>query len=416
MQTITSLQQSYLSYLQAQNSAINAYAPNTYWDIISGAEASSFLDLYYNLQIVTNSIYPQNAVGNQVDLWLYRLGLPARGGMTFGTIVAVVSSSTPVTIPINTVFTDSVTSNSYQTLQAFTVANGSSPITLYATVAGNNYIEPAGNSLTGGIYTIEVVSSTNGQLAESDQSCINRILIATQAPIAGARQTDYFVYAQQASSQVTWVIPIPSFVTTNGVGILGVFPLVGTLITEYQLNQGLLPATTFIGYSRQADTSVLTAVTNYIQSLKLVGLSVIVGNCLTYLATTSMSTLTVTVSLVSGYSLSTVLNVESQDINNNPITVQLTISQLVQREVRRAICNQNYGATLIGSQNTITLDSIIYELNIQLSAVNGQIAQVLTNIALSGSDIAVPNYNNSSVQVDYVYDITAYSNIIVALP
>lgn len=417
--TIEQLQKDYLGYLQSLNPNINTTAPNTYWSIQGGAMASLFLDLYYSLQLIENSIYVQNSVGNQVDLWLYNRGLPARGGLTYGTIEAVVTSTVPVTIPINTIFTDSTSGNQYQNLQAITATDHVTSFTFYAINPGNNYIEPVNANLSASSVVIQVISSTNGELEETDQACITRILQAIRAPIAGARTTDYAVYNLETNATLT--VPVitdsiirPSFLTINGVGILGVFTLVGTNITEYQLNQGLLPTTTFVGYSRQAGSGTITAVNNNIQAQRLVGLPVIVGTSITELITTSMDTLPITVSLVNGYSLSTIVVVNSQDQFNNPITVSLTVEQLIQREARRAICNQPYGGTDIAGQNYVTVNSIADELNVQLSSTNGQLAQLLTNITIGISDISVPNLNFDTANVYYTYDITAYSNIVVS--
>ena len=423
-QTIDSLQTAYLDYLQAQNSSINIISPNTYWQIQAGAMAGIMLDLYYNLQLIQNSIYVQNNVGDQVDRTLYERGLPARGGQTYGYITAVITTTTPVTIPINTIFTDSTTGNSYQNLQAYVVPDNVTPYVFYATKPGNNYIEPAGNTLSGNDITIEVQLSTNGQLEESDLSCITRALASIRAPLSGSRQTDYGVYCLQYNSTiptpvVTDSIVIPAFVVVNNVSTLGVFPLEGTAISEYQLNQGLLPATTFVGYTRAASPTTITGVNNYIQSLKLVGLTVIVGTSITNIvastATIPAVYITINVYLVQGYKLNTLLNIPSQDINGNPIIIELTVLQLIQRETRRAICDQPYGGTNINNQNYITLNSITTVLNQQLSAMNGQLAQILTNVSISGSDIIVPNYSASTTNVYYTYDVNSYNAILVEI-
>lgn len=415
--TISQLQNDYKSYLQSQNSAINAFAPNSYWDIQAGAMGLILLDLYQNLGLLENSIYVQNSFGNQCDLWLYSRGLTARGGETYGTLQCTVTSTVPVVIGKNTIFT-SPTGSQYQTLQAEAVTDHVTPISLYAVNPGNNYIESTGTTLTAETITTSVVSSTNGQVLESDQSCINRALMSVRVPRAGSRTTDYYEFALQSNQ----TLPIPlvtdalveqDFIVISGVSILGVFPLVGTLITEYQLNQGLLPATTFVGYSRQAPTYVVNNANIYIQSQRLVGLTVIVGKCITELVTTPSSTLNIQVSLVAGYTLSTLVTINSQDNNDNPITITLTVEQLIQREARRAINNQPFGGTPIAGTNYITIDSILYALNLQLSALNGQLALLLTNIIISNTDIVVRPLNYSATDVYFTYDISAYSDVVV---
>ncbi len=423
--TLQSLLDDYLNYVQANQKIaglppINANSPNTWWAIQGGAMAAFFLDLYYNLQLIQNSIYTQNSVGDQIDQKLYELGLPQRGALTYGTVEVQLTSTSPQSIYYQQQFTDSVTGNIYQSLQNITIPDNTSQYTLYALNAGSNYIEPIGATLTNGAITFGVHSSTNGQIEESDQSCIDRILQANRSPLSGARSTDYAVYALQSNilfpaPEITDSIIIPSFTMSGAVGLLGVFVLVGTSITEYQLNLGLVGTTVFNQYSRQAGLSTINTTTNYIKSLRLVGLTVTVGTSITQLVTSGISTLPISVSLADGYNALTLISLISQNSNNQPVTIQLTVGQLIQREVRRAICNQPYGATPIGtiSNNYITIDSIIYALNLQLSATNGQLAQILTNIDSSASDIQVHFYTYNTSNLYYTYDITAYSDIVI---
>ena len=413
--TINSLKNDYKSYLQAENPKINAFAPESSWSVLAGGTSGVLLDLYFNLQLVLNSIYVQNAIGDQVDLWLYARGLPPRGGLTFATVQVYITSTTPVTIDANTIFTDSTTTNQYQTLQTVTVGDDSTYLTLYALQPGSAYYEPLLATMTAGAIDATVQISTGGQNEESDQSCITRVLTAIRAPIAGARQTDYQVYALDynatvSSPVVTDSITIPSFVTIGTVGSFGLFCLGGTPITEYQLNQGLASGS-FIAFSRALSGGDITAINDYIQSLRLAGLPIIVGTSITYNAATDSSHLAATISLVSGYSLTTVLNIPSQDIDFNPISIQLTVKELLRREIRRAICNQPYGGTKIASNNYITLDSIYQAVNNQLSVNGGNLVQILTNIEIAGGDISVPNYNFSDTNVYYTYDIEDYNDI-----
>lgn len=413
--TIKQLSDNFKSYLQALNSKINAFAPYSFWDIIAGALAGLFLDLYANLQLIANSVFPQNAVGDQVDLWLYREGLPARQGETFAQLTVKLISGSAV-IPSGTQFTSITTGSVYETKQAFVIPDNSTPFTLYAVNPGPTYVEAVNNQLSDGTINVKVQSSVSGSNEETDQSCINRILIASSAPIAGARATDYGIYCLQYNSTipipiVTDSIIIPAFKTTNGVDILGVFPLQGSAISNYQLDQGLLPATSFSQYTREIDNTTKTGVTNYIQSLRLVGLSVVVGPCVTEI----LNPIVLTVALVGAYNLSTPIQINSQDSSGNPIPVVLTIEQLVQRELRRAINNQPFGATVIGGIRYITLESLSYAVMNQLGENIGELAQVLTNITIVGGDIVVNPTSASTTQIYYTYDVAAYSDIGVSL-
>ncbi len=418
--TIDSLKEKFKAYLQAQNPKINAFAPDTIWALLAGAYAQILLDQYGNLLILDNSIYVQNAVGDQVDLWLYRQGLPARGGQTYATISAVVTSSTPVTIPINTVFSDINTGNAYQTLEEVTIPDGTTEFTLYAVNPGSNYLEPIDAVLTDGTVNIEVKSSVNGQEEESDQSCKNRVLTSLRAPISGARQTDYQVYALDYNTTlsapvVTDSVVIPGFLLINNVDILGLFAVGGTAITNYQLDQGLLPATTFEPFNRSLSPSNVTGLNLYIQSLRLVGLNIHVGTINTEVVETNASPMEVTVSLITGYNLDTKITIESQDVNNDPTPISLTVRDLIKRELRRAICGQAFGGTVINGNNYITIDSLLYVVNLQLSSVNGALARLLTNIQIAGGDISVPDSAAHLQNLYYIYDIESYSAIDITL-
>ncbi len=406
--TISNLRNQYKNYLQSANSQINAYSPNSFWDIDSGAMAAILLDLYINLQIVQNSIYPQYSSGDQVDQWLYSRGLPARIGATYGSVICILNSAAPATISINQTFTNG--NITYQSLQNITITNNTTVFTLYSLTPSLQQNATINMLLTSGTVVVKVQTITQGTQEETDQSAINRVLQSVLIPQAGARQTDYSVFAIKANSQVTYSIIIPSYKTISGVGILGIFPLVGNVISNYTLDQSFV---SFIPYSRQASSDVINSVNVYIQNQKLVGLTAIIGSCNTYI----LPSFTVTVSILNSYSLSSPITYNSQDADNNPIQNTLTVQQLIQRTIRAGICNQPYGGTIINNHNYITIDSLITYVNSQLSVNNGQLAQILTNITFSVSDIDVPEASQfvTSSIIKYTYDIASYNAITVIL-
>ena len=422
---ISTLKNNYQTYLQAQNSSINAFAPNSFWDIDAGSMASVLFDLYMNLQIVLNTIFPQYSSGDSVDQWLYSRGLPARIGQSYGTINVLLTSPTassgsPFTIPINTVFIDSTTGNEYQTLQQFILTDNTTSISLYALEVGNVVSETVDSTLSNTTIdaTVTVQSCTVGSAEETDQEAITRILQAIQVPLSGARSTDYSAYCLLAEPNiVTDSIVIPAVFSINDVNLLGVFPLVGSSIGSWQLDQGILSSTTYLGYTRQAGSDVLDTVTTYIENQRLVGLTPVVGYCATYI----VPALTATVSLDTGYSLTDNITINSQDEDGTANTVTMTIEKLIQREIRRAVCSQAFGGTIIGTGDTavnvITIDSLITNINSQLSSSNGYIAQILINLVFNVTDITVPSASEYIVSTDpyiaYTYDFSDYSSITV---
>ena len=50
------LKYNFQTYLQGDNSAIDAFATNSSWDILAGAQSLQMLNLYANLQLVENAI------------------------------------------------------------------------------------------------------------------------------------------------------------------------------------------------------------------------------------------------------------------------------------------------------------------------------------------------------------------------
>jgi hypothetical protein len=428
IETLENLKQQFKDALQAINSKINPYKPNLAWDIISQGIASIFLNLYANLNQVLSFLFPQNAQGDRVDQWLYKNGLPARMGLSYGFIVVEFSTiiSTAI-IPVNTIFTDQKSGNTYQNLQEIdvTAITDNDVFTLYAVNPGNTIFEPINALLTNNSGDIVAVLSCNiGQTEETDQQAIYRILQAEQSPLSGARITDYAVFDIQANklvpigfAKVTDSIQIQNFVKVNGVGKLGNFILVGQQMTEYVLNQGLLPDTDFISYSREAPQDLIDIVTNYINSIRLAGLTIITNTSKTYLITNAFMKLIVEVTLLKGYSPTTPITIESQSENNQPIQITLSVTDLIKREIRRAICSQPYGGTRIMGQNYITLDSINDALNTTLLSNKGTLAQILVDVDVQGvqnnihENILVPDYSSNAKYIQYIYDLYDYDSI-----
>lgn len=440
IETISELQQNYLKYLKSSNSAINPQAVNTYWNIQAGAMASILLDLYYSLQLVENSIFVQNAVGDQVDLWLYSRGLPARQEPTYGTVVVTISTAGayPIIIPINTKFTAAPSGNIYQNLVALSIPDDTTQFTLYATSLGTGYIEGVGTTFTSSIIAlVSLIANINGTIQETDQACITRTLQSIRSPIGGARETDYQVYVLQSNSQfsipiITDSIIIPNFYqlttiippsTTLHLNTLGIAPLTGQPITENQLNQGLATGI-FTPFSRQIGTDNITIINTYMQNLRLVGLTINIPAVATW---NLNKILTIKVTLVAAYTLTSLITVTSQDSDNNPIQITLTIAELIMREARRCVCNQPFGGTVTSDPtiNIIPIDSISFALNQQLGVNNGALAQLLTNVQIeydgSIQDIEVPLFNASGIGFNFPstvplqYDIGSYTtaNIVI---
>lgn len=428
-------------YLQSLRSDVNPYNPNTAFDIWANAEGMQFLDLYANLENVRQSCFVQNYVGDQCDIGLYEKGLPARGGETYG--YCLVNFNFTGIVATNTIF-QSKEGQQYQTLQDIEIAVGQN-YTLYAVNSGNStYVPPSTNPLdflvniNDKTQTCEVLSSNIGQLAESDQSCNLRILLANRTSNAPGNISWYVNACLLANSElpiplITQGLAIPNYIQYNNIYRLGVFPLVGSSITEFILNQGLLPDTIFMPYDRKADVNVKNAVNSYVQNGSLVTSAPIVGVCNTwYVNSASISTnvsaytqYTIKVSLSNGIGLNTIISIPSQDNNSQPITILLNVSDLIKRSFRYAVCNYVYplineGNTVLNSngESIIPVSTLLSIIDEQLGN-NGNIAQFLLNVELFDNngitinEIKIPSAFLSVDNVYFVYDIKDYTYLTV---
>jgi hypothetical protein len=424
-------------YLQSLRSDINPYNPNAMFDIWANAEGMQFLDLYANLENVRQSCFVQNYVGDQCDIGLYEKGLPARGGETYGYCLVIFSFAD--NLPANTIF-QSDTGQQYQTLQEIDIVLGQN-YTLYAVNSGNSTYAPNETIL----YNINqrdqkcaVLNSTIGQVAESDQSCNLRILLANKTNNAPGNISWYVSACLLANSElpislITQGLVVPNYITYNNIKRLGVFPLSGTSITEFTLNQGLLPATTFLEYSREVNDEAKNAVNSYIQNGSFVMSNPIVGKCKTWFVNSSSVSLlvntynqyTLKVSLSNGIGLDTIISIQSQNSDLTPTTINLSVINLVKRSFRYAVCNYTYpldnqGKTIINAtgDSIVPVSTLLSVIDEQLGS-NGSIAQFLLNIELfdnSGitiNEIKIPSTSLSVDDVYFVYDIKDYTYLTV---
>lgn len=436
--TISYLANQWKGYAQSNNSAINPYAPNTAWDIMANSFAMQVLDLTANLENVRQSSFVQNYVGDQCDIGLYEHGLPARGGQTYGT--CVVQFDFTGNVLADTIF-QSVKGEQYQVLQDFTITDINIKYTLYAVNSGNfTYVAP--NEVLTNINNQDqkctVYSCVIGQLAESDQSCNMRILLANRSPNAPAQQSSYVTYCLEANSQfqipvITQAVVVPDFITYNNISRLGVFALNGGLITPYQLDSGLIPNTLFISYQRNIPTEYIPLINDYIQNKRLIASNPLVGTSFTWIvnqdqvqieSTPVYIPFTLKVNLISGFALDTTVTIQSQDQNSQPLIVYLTVANLIKRSFRSAICNYTYSLDNSGQTVKNNQGTSIIPVSILLSAVleqignNGSLAQVLMNIELYVNnaicnEIPIPDTRFSVDNVYFVYDINSYDNLIV---
>jgi hypothetical protein len=427
-------------YLQSLRSDINPYNPNEMFDIWANAESMQFLDLYANLENIRQSCFVQNYVGDQCDIGLYEKGLPARGGETYG--YCAVAFDFVGELPLNTIF-QSEKGQQYQVLQNIEIILGvDNYYTLYAVNSGNStYVskDEILYNINDRTQTCVVLSSTIGQVAESDQSCNLRIQLTNRTNNAPGNISWYVSACLLANSElpislITQGLVVPNYITYNNIKRLGVFPLSGASITEFTLNQGLLPTTTFLEYNREVNDEAKNAVNAYIQNGSFLMSNPIVGKCKTWfvnsasvaIQATTYNQYTLKVSLSNGIGLDTIIGIQSQNADLTPTTINLSVVDLVKRSFRYAVCNYTYpleneGKTIINTNgdSIIPVSTLLSVIDEQLGS-NGSIAQFLLNIELFDSngvtinEIKIPSSAFLSVDdVYFVYDIKDYTYLTV---
>lgn len=458
--------QNYRQYIVAENANINPNIPDTdFWYksiALSGVVVGGVADASYNYI----NIFPQYQAGTILSMSLANKGVPPINPATYATATLTTGPNIPpagFALKQGMQLIDPVNNAVYQIREDYEVqplAHNWNTIPSIATVlgAGNaltpatllNFSVPVIDYAGNQINNLTVVSSVDGVNQETDEQANGRLLELTRIPRGGARTTDikYILLPQvnivYNNNILTDVVTIPNNQFLNGTYNYGVFGLSGTSINDAILNQGLLSSSTYLPFNRGVDSLEISRMSNVLAVASLINSTPFVGSVATQsLPTLQGGTITpyikIKVSLLSGYSLSSILNIQS-DI----ATISLTVEQLIQREVRRAICSQPFGALQTQSTSgqiltsNIPLSSIEQQLDYALgtSQYNGLYATILTDrqvfIYSSGSGAsAVYTYANIALSVGipnppttttlrYIYDIAdnaaiGYANINVEI-
>lgn len=223
-----------------------------------------------------------------------------------------------------------------------------------------------------------VTQSVNGTNEESLSSAISRLIEIYQSPLDLTRGTDY---KNQAIAINGGIVRDAAVLTNNQITYssslynCGVFLAVNDPINNAILNQGLTTPTAVV-YSRVADSGTITTTQQYFTAQYIVGSRPNVRTLSTQALTANTDTanpfIKCVVVLQNGYTLSSDVT-----IDGNVFTIQ----QLIQREIRRAICAQPFGATLEISVNTGEISSS----KILVSAIQNQLDVTLGTSNTTGT-------------------------------
>lgn len=403
--------QYYFNALIALNNDLSVNNPSD-WNWKGQAIGSVGSGLSQDLFILQQQIFPQTASGSTLDSMLAELNLTSRQGNlpATGQVVLTNSIVSSVTIEQGQVFLNSVTGIQYictQTTVILPASYATTYIPIACTQVGSGFNMSIGTLLTPAttisqVTTVTVNVMADGWTKEDDSSVVNRIMTTFQNPPGGGSLSDFIRWGMQTSG-VTFV---DSYVTTSaGLNIINVVIFAGGFDPDTILSTPTIP------YSRTASDALVTQANNYIQSVRPVNATVNVVTTETYMIP---DVIQVTVNLATGFTLSTIVPTEN-----------LTVTQLIKREVRRGIITIPSGGILIGSDKVIPLSAIEQALDEGLASgpnETGLYASLIINRAVlydglydsivlpSGADIINPSTNKAQ----YIYDID-YANIDVVL-
>lgn len=392
MKTQQQYYQQYVNFIKALNPIAVPDAPATDWWVkangIGGIASGIDQDIYTFRQ----NIFPQYASGNALDKFLASYNLQSRSAGTPATGYCSLADvqTQDITIPVNTEL--SISNNQYFVQQTTVVIGGTLgqiPIQSSNTGAGQQLANGTELTLTepiGSIDKLVVISMNEGAGKESDPNVRYRILQAIQNPKLGGTKQDY----------ITWATSQPnitaSYVAANilQTGILSIFVLSGTNDPDVILANPY-------AYNRTTTDPDIQTVQNYIETQRPINDNALVSTTDTQIY--SEPTINVGVILIQNLTLDTLL----PDFNN------ITVADLIRREVRRAFISTPLYGTKIGNNRYIRLSDIAKSVDTGLSADEGVYAQILIDrkIDYNGSQDNIPI--NTSIQQDnnlfLIYDI-----------
>lgn len=296
------------------------------------------------------------------------------------------------------------------------------------------------------VKVVDLSTNHDGTNAESLASATNRLITAKQIPLNGTRLTDFQDIILQnfgvpPNTTVTGVIILNSNQVTYAppsIANFGIYLASGDPINNAILDQGLITGTTTQLYTRNTNSTIIDNVKNFLYLQEIIGARPAVNSVatqpLTGNADPDKAFFRITVKLQKGYSKTQIVQIGNSSY---------TIEQLIQREVRRAVCGQNFGATLAQdidtyayTSSTLQISDIENQLDATLGTANstGTLGAYLINrvvevynytddkynyVPIIDLTLGIPTTDIPSATLDWVYDISItpadiYPNIKVA--
>ena len=412
-----------------------------------------------------NNVYPQYANSQGINLILSNAGVP----VTFPSSPAILEltvnnliANKIYNIPIGAILTApngatySVIGNNINNIKYIIITSINNTFNAISTNLGQNTTQNVGIKLT---FTPPIISTdnlssfsdaivlnqTDGANQESLTDSTNRAIEIKQTPLCGTRSTDFkYIILNAAKNNNTnsitnALVLINNQLTYTNKYNLAVFIMSGTPIDNNILNHGLLDNNPVV--FNRTNTIDLPFAQNILNQQDIIGIPYPVASTVETQQITNLTSniafFNIVVTLQNSYTLSTSIT--------QPDGI-FTVTQLIQREVRRAICNQPLGATLEYNYNTDdpNIFGSITHSTLPISAIEQQLDSALGTSNTAGTlgsfllNRTVYTYSGSSYvyqvniplsvalpigindKLGWVYDISTtanniYSNILVSL-
>lgn len=394
MKTQQQYYEQYVTSVKALNPIAVPDAPATDWwvkaNVIGGLASGIDQDIY----IFRLDIFVQYASGNALDKFLASYNLPPRSAGVPATGYCSLTSvqTQDIILPANTKL--GISNNQYFIQQTTTIKAGTlGQIPIQSTNTGSGQQLANGTELAltepiGNIDKLVVLNMNDGAGSESDHDARYRILQAIRNPKLGGTKQDYITWAT-FQPNITDAYVVANILQT---GILSVFVLSGTNNPDVILDKP------DIIYNRNTTLPDMEAAQDYIETQRPINDNTLVSTANTQIFSEA-NTINVGVVLIQNLTLSSLL----PDFNN------MTVADLIRREVRRAfVMSPLYGKALSGGR-FVLLKDIVQSIDIGLSANSGIYAQILIDRKVDYKSTQNNIPINTSIQQDnnlfLIYDI-----------
>lgn len=341
---------------------VNIFQEDSDWWVRSRVVGGVISGAYGDLKKIADDAFPQSgrreAVGRQLDMWLndtFRAAQQSNGNVK-------VTGTSGSTIPIGTEMVYLPNGNTYQTTSIHILSGASGVIPVESVGTGQEQNLLKGASLTissppAGINSLAEVYGgdlSDGRDEESTEEGATRVLDRVRQPTAGGTESDYAQYARSADPAVTSATVLRYI---YGLGTVGIVITSGTTDIDKAIDEGS-------AIVRTPSDALLEIVEAYVDALNPI------TDCIFVLkAEETPQDVTFRVRYLEGYTGSTVLPDQT-----------LTLNQLIEREIKRALYKTPTGGRKIGASGYVVASEIEEVVDQVLSASpyqEGTLAQVI---------------------------------------